>query len=320
MPLLAQLYAPLENTYYDRALYVFACKEAGCRRKVGSVRALRAIYRDEQREEQERLREEEELKVDVTKNAPKSDTKLGDEVFGTSSGGPKNPFASENPFATSNPFESKISNTAKAESEKPVAPAKTADKVKSSPIINDSKEDILAFPCFYIDVEEEILTPKKKPNLSELNAEILEPGTEDDDTSASKTAELGKAVEANMDQVFQKFVDIVENNPEQVVRYQRSLKPLLYSGSDEVAQRLTTSPLEYPRGAHGSRVLELQLMPHAIMVLEGDDDNIANGMEWGTIFVATAEVDALPNLDAHGVGYAEEWVGVQWEEVMIAPE
>jgi pre-rRNA-processing protein TSR4 len=37
-----------------------------------------------------------------------------------------------------------------------------------------------------------------------------------------------------------------------------------------------------------------------------------DGMEWGTIIAATCT--CVPNmLDKEGVGYVEEWAGVQWE-------
>lgn len=319
MPLLAQVYAPLEDTYYDRALYVFACKSAGCRRKEGSVRALRAIYRNEEREEKERRREQEELEKELSKTAA-PEAKIGDQLFGDKSGDTTNPFASSNPFG-GDPFaKPAVKESTKDTAKESSKSTKDAKKPQAKPASNPSAE-FPSYPCFYIDVEEEYLTPKKQMDISGLNVEMLEAGADDaeDAGPSGKAAELGKEVEANTDPVFQRFVDIVENNPEQVVRYRRPLAPLLYSGSDDVARQLTADPLEIPDGPRGSRTLELQLMPHAIMALEGDDDNIANGMEWGSIFIATSDVDTL-DVDSNGVGYLEEWVGVQWEEVLAAPQ
>ena len=67
-------------------------------------------------------------------------------------------------------------------------------------------------------------------------------------------------------------------------------------------------------GAH--RVFELQLTPHAIVELEVDEEGY-EGMEWGTIILAVCEKDCVPSsVTGEGqVGYVEEWVGVQWEEV-----
>lgn len=67
------------------------------------------------------------------------------------------------------------------------------------------------------------------------------------------------------------------------------------------------------------RAFELQLVPHAIAVLEEGREGIGlgpkddPGMEWGTLIVGVCSV----NCGADQVGVAdwrEEWVGVQWEE------
>lgn len=59
------------------------------------------------------------------------------------------------------------------------------------------------------------------------------------------------------------------------------------------------------------RCFEFQIMPTAISVLEGDDVGF-DGMEWGTIIVGSC-LCVPKSLDANGVGWVEEWVGVQWE-------
>jgi pre-rRNA-processing protein TSR4 len=39
-------------------------------------------------------------------------------------------------------------------------------------------------------------------------------------------------------------------------------------------------------------------------------------MEWGTVIVGGCEGDCqVRGVNAGGVGYLEEWVGVQWEEL-----
>lgn len=63
------------------------------------------------------------------------------------------------------------------------------------------------------------------------------------------------------------------------------------------------------------RVFEVQLTPHAITELEAEEMSI-DGMEWGTIIMAVCSKDCKPSDVEEGeVGYVEEWVGVQWEEV-----
>lgn len=61
-------------------------------------------------------------------------------------------------------------------------------------------------------------------------------------------------------------------------------------------------------------------MPKMIIDLENNYNDVKqiidNGMEWGTIIVATDSEDFVPVnwLDDNGVAYLEEWCGVQWEE------
>lgn len=62
-------------------------------------------------------------------------------------------------------------------------------------------------------------------------------------------------------------------------------------------------------------MFELQLTPHAITELEVDEMGM-EGMEWGTVIVGVCGKDCVPNATGDGeVGYLEEWVGVQWEEL-----
>jgi pre-rRNA-processing protein TSR4 len=63
------------------------------------------------------------------------------------------------------------------------------------------------------------------------------------------------------------------------------------------------------------RVFEVQLTPHAITELEGDSMSI-DGMDWGTIILGVCGKDCTASDVGEGeVGYLEEWVGVQWEEL-----
>jgi len=95
-------------------------------------------------------------------------------------------------------------------------------------------------------------------------------------------------------------------------------KLLVGSGKDNA--KITTASVNgnrIPRcGNCGSgRVFEVQLTPHAIMDLEREETSI-DGMEWGTIIVGVCERDCQQKGVNHGgVGYVEEWAGVQWEEL-----
>jgi pre-rRNA-processing protein TSR4 len=136
--------------------------------------------------------------------------------------------------------------------------------------------------------------------------------------------------ESAMDKTFQKFADRMAQNPEQVLRYEFGGSPLLYSTTDAVgkllapansASKVTTAASvdgsRIPRCAAcgSSRLFELQLTPHAITVLEENEMSI-EGMDWGTVILAACGKDCSPHGTEVGqVGYTEEWVGVQWEEL-----
>jgi pre-rRNA-processing protein TSR4 len=141
--------------------------------------------------------------------------------------------------------------------------------------------------------------------------------------------------ESSIDKTFQKFADRLGQNPEQVLRYEFKGKPLLYSDTDPVGKllaahsenasssnaKVTTSSSRTGSGlprcqtCGADRVFEAQLTPHAITELEAQDMSV-DGMEWGTIILGVCSKDCKPADVSEGeVGYVEEWVGVQWEEM-----
>lgn len=136
-----------------------------------------------------------------------------------------------------------------------------------------------------------------------------------------------------MDKTFQKFASRLSQNPEQVLRYELGGSPLLYSTNDAAGKLLssqatrtaTTAKIQLRASRDGprlppcencgaKRVFELQLVPHAITMLEVDETGL-DGMDWGTIIVGVCERDCGDRGVEQGVwGWVEEWVGVQWEE------
>lgn len=228
--------------------------------------------------------------------------------------------------------------------------------------------DVPAFPAaYYLYVENEVIDPRASDKANKSVTASLSPAdlrnlliSDDTEFADPKTKSKGKgkskgsgnptALEAatnetlkSQDPAFQKFVDVVGQNAQQVVRYYRSgasaatastnddaAAPLLYSSRDAVARILLppagaavpASGFVPPIPAHPvtgePRAVEMQVMPHAISVLEeslGAKQILERGMEWGTIFVATPLADpAAAELGPDGVGYFEEWVGVQWEK------
>lgn len=340
---LAMINADLPDEWYDRRLYVLTCIEPKCRRKEGSVRAIRGIKKDpaemarrekEQTDklERERQREEEQLKKE------EEDRQKLQGLFGKKDS--SNPFASK---SGGNPFASKSSNPfAKKNDEK--APAKPTFAEVSKPAMSkiekpiDPVGDLPQYPGYILFFDQEVLDPKNQylPPLPD-NLKIQEDGTVIDDNASISSGNLPKVNpnEKNSEDIsklvddatFQNFTNVVSFNTGQVVRYELNGQPLLYSSKDKVSKVFYDSDGKLRKSSEwtipapafnpsGERRFELQLMPKMIIDLEkdADIDILRDGMEWGTIIVATDAADVAPSLDSNGVCYVEEWVGVQWEE------
>ncbi|KAJ9114643.1 hypothetical protein QFC22_005519 [Naganishia vaughanmartiniae] len=117
MPLLSQIYCPMEQGENDRTLYVWACPKAACQRRAGSVRAFRASARNEvyaadaaekrakAEAEVKRLAEAEQKKKEAAKVNPfaigagtaSTETGFGNALFG--SAGTFGTTSASNPFA-----------------------------------------------------------------------------------------------------------------------------------------------------------------------------------------------------------------------------
>jgi len=169
------------------------------------------------------------------------------------------------------------------------------------------------------DAEYEALDPTPPPVTQNTAAVPME--LDNDDGSGGGGQEDKETYESNMDTTFQKFADIVGQNPEQCIRYEFGGQPLLYSKADAVGKLLKAGGPGMPRCSNcgANRVFEVQLTPHAIEQLESEEDNdIAEGMDWGTIIVGVCEKDCTERGQRNGeTGYVEEWAGVQWEELTV---
>ncbi|KAG7834025.1 hypothetical protein KL919_003003 [Ogataea angusta] len=331
MHLLLQCYANLADTLYDRVIYIFGCDKARCRRKNGSVRALRALSKDPdliKKREQELEEIENKKKAAQQKDA---ETKSKLESLANSLFNPSDSTnAQSNPF--SNPFAQKLSNPfaqpETKDSAKPTYAEVTKPVEKPRPRVSAEPVDIPAYPGYILYVDQEAFDIKKQklPPLPEVDAAASAQISQPNPSNPSKIPTVDENVSKMVDDpTFQHFSHIVSFNPTQVLRYDLNGSPLLYSSKDDVAklfydsngrlrpQALIPNP---PYNPSSERRFELQLMPKAIIDLEAGNDDILSGMEWGTIIVATDLTDYIPDhlYDENHVGYVEEWCGVQWEE------
>ena len=340
MNLLLQLNGDLPDRFpgHERRLYVWACRRKACRRKDGSVRGFRATRQTAVKAAPPAAKEE--------KSAPpaKPASNLGETLFGVKSttAANANPFAapgtsssaSDNPFATASSLAAK---PAQKPSETPVEslPQTFADKARlaSPPPTQAAQPTTPAeawpeksgfpepYPAYYIDADKEYIdaSPEDIPqNVRVDNGEGSSAGEKD----------MKDAFESSMDKTFQKFADRLSQNPEQVLRYEYDGQPLLYSKKDKVGKLLdppqskdakvkTSGSGKIPRCTNcgAERVFELQLTPHGITELEAEEMGL-EGMDWGTILLGVCSKDCQERGKKEGeVGYVEEWIGVQWEEL-----
>jgi pre-rRNA-processing protein TSR4 len=182
------------------------------------------------------------------------------------------------------------------------------------------------YPLYYlVDADYEILDKLEDVAIPKTTMDL-----DEGSGSGGNQKEDKDVYESTIDKTFQKFADRLAQNPEQVIRYEFKGQPLLYSKHDAVGKLLGAGAKEenvqvktsngsggkMPRCGNcgGDRVFEVQLTPHAIIELESEETGI-DGMEWGTIIVGVCERDCQAKRVEAGVGYVQEWAGVQWEEL-----
>lgn len=188
------------------------------------------------------------------------------------------------------------------------------------------------YPHYYLDAEYETLS---RPSTPEMPTSV--PMIEEEAGPASAGDNGKDAFESSIDKDFLRFSTRLGHNPEQVLRYEWRGTPLLYASGDAVGKLFSSNSSsssgnvktasrektgnKIPRceSCGKERVFEVQLVPHAISVLEEGREGIGFGpkdecgMEWGTVILGVCAANC--GLATEGVvGWREEWVGVQWEE------
>lgn len=272
MVLLLQLNGDLPEFFpgHERRLYVMTCRRKTCRRKEGSVKALRGIRITEvapKDKRKENAKSEPKEKVAISK----SDMNLGETLFGTKpssssasanpfstnskSATPSNPFstssssASNNPFAAAglpaSDFAAKLPQRASETTDLPktfasalslnIGPPQFGPPPPPEPWPQDS-ELPPAYPLHYlVDANYEILDKMEDPPIPTKTIDL------DEGLGGSNQKEDKDVFESTIDKTFQKFADRLAQNPEQVIRYEFKGQPLLYSKHDDVGKLLGSS-------------------------------------------------------------------------------
>ncbi|KAE8449955.1 hypothetical protein EG329_007094 [Mollisiaceae sp. DMI_Dod_QoI] len=354
MVLLLQLNGDLPESFpgHERRLYVLSCRRKTCRRKEGSVRVLRGVRIAEAFAKEKKEAKKGEPKPDTQPSKPAIN--LGETLFGakpSSTSAHANPFSTSSGAAASNTFSSPTSNTSsnpfaaaglpphELATKLPQQPTTTADLPKTFASALSLNNDATPPPPEPWPQESDLPPPYPLYYLADADYEVLDKVEElpiptqtmdlDEGGGSSSQKEDKDVYEDTIDKTFQNFADRLAQNPEQVIRYEFKGQPLLYSKHDAVGKILAGSGKEntkvtissvngnrIPRCGNcgAGRVFEVQLTPHAIMELEREEMSL-DGMEWGTIVVGVCEKDCQQRGADSGVGYVEEWAGVQWEEL-----
>ncbi|WWC62959.1 uncharacterized protein I303_105557 [Kwoniella dejecticola CBS 10117] len=296
IPLLTQVYCPLENGENDRVLYVFACARLKCQKRDGSVRAFRASKRNEEyvkdveekRKIAEAAAEAEREKARKNPFTLSSDAQPNGALFGSSQplfGAATS--SSPNPFASSAPVPAPQQSSSEAIPD--VSKLSLSDAPSTSTTLGPP---IPAYqPAQYLSTIEEYIPPAEDVDF-ESDSEI----DGDEDMKATMLDDTWeRMLPKHLDEVFQQFVRKLESSDggqKQVLRYEFDGIPVPYSSASPITRKLfpgCEKPLkkdeeldlnELYRGKSslngiippctlcgGERTFELQLVPYLISLL-----------------------------------------------------
>jgi len=236
-----QLWAPFENSPYDRAVYVWGCARSGCQRKGGSIRAWRALrYNETYASKLERKRATPALveakpthqnvnpfsmSTDVA-NMPHSG--LGSDMFNSGlpldSGG----------IITSQgsvPDESAGSDDDNA-STSSVSSAIVA--LASVTLVDSLWQSSPSYHPQYLSTANEYIPPPKKAS-DEPTAEIIDDNGVTQEGHAWASEKYENSI--HTDHVFDRFNERTSHEPQQCVRYDLGGIPMPFA-SDDLYKRL----------------------------------------------------------------------------------
>ncbi|KAK7679486.1 hypothetical protein QCA50_017540 [Cerrena zonata] len=259
MELLVQLWCPLEDSPYDRVLYVWGCARGSCQGKDdGSVRAWRALrFNEKYAAKLEKKRARQKAKEDAKKAAQKAEEErkssakvnpfsmkssagapsfgmgLGNQIFGNvSADGPEDE-QDEPSSAADDDSSSEDEDSSGSEDELVTAMA-------SSTLDTSEWATAPAYTSLYLSTFSEYL-PKQKtpkvPSADDVEAEH-ENGKQPKDVS---WAMEGYENSLETDHVFDRFSQRVEYQSDQCVRYDMGGTPLPFA-HDAVFDRLFPVP------------------------------------------------------------------------------
>ncbi|XP_054266645.1 programmed cell death protein 2-like [Macrosteles quadrilineatus] len=315
LPLIVQIYAPLEKSPYHRTLYIFGCINPNCWNQKGSWVCLRSQILDTKSVETESDRQETTQNFDWCEGADNwEDEENGNFIQGVNNdpsmingnlssrmeglcvagGGAEGGEEVSAAGAMCNP----LSYLATAEIEGDEGEVVTIDtpttaqtdvialfdKVKPVPQV---PSDSLQFASFFISVCEEDVAKTVSPvnadvykhmMMDEEVNSVINKTTTEAEVNASDTGEkYEKTLPPHGDKLFHQFITRIQRNPGQILRYIR----------DGGAPLFLYPPSDVPRccqHCHGDLVFELQLLPTLITRLQLSGSGSGH-IEFGTVLV-----------------------------------
>ncbi|KAI5949364.1 hypothetical protein KGF54_005599 [Candida jiufengensis] len=227
LSLYLQAYSPLDNTFYDRVIYIFGCQDPSCSKKKGSIKAIRGINKNEEvinknksdvdkmedklNSNNEELRKK-KLSDEITKNLFKKDDSTDKEAN-------LNPFGGSNPFGnSSNPFNSNLNPFDKQPEPKPEPkkePSKKQPQQKSSyaeiasnnappppPKPTQVEGELPQYPGNFVYIESEKFKKDKTTDEELAKYKHLIEQSQDDDESINESQTSQKRRESSSSAVL----------------------------------------------------------------------------------------------------------------------
>lgn len=263
MALLLQLNGDLPERFpgHQRRLYIFSCKKKACRRKKGSIKALRGTRVEpkslERSSHEPSNQKPQDLPLSLSAQAPDLGSSIFKSNFQSVPSPGLNPFSKRpeagmqpiaiNPFSSTSKPMTKTARPAPESSghglesladtfadKAKISKTPEASQLISSPAASWPPQSELpkSYPSYFLDSDTEYLDPVTPPLMDNQTAKM----DVDSKIDASDAKGDKEVFESAIDKTFQRFAERVAQNADQVLRYEFGGTPLLYSSTDAVGQ------------------------------------------------------------------------------------
>ncbi|KAF8299305.1 hypothetical protein DL93DRAFT_2067875 [Clavulina sp. PMI_390] len=250
MELLVQLWCPLESSAFDRTLHVWGCSRPGCQRKQGSVKSMRALrYNAKYAAKLEARRQIQAAKKAAVPKAKStvnpfstSAASSGPQLFGGGFGDDETPNDdawgaqaegdAESSGDPSSASEGEDEGEDEEEESAPAPPTSTSDEVSAlaaslEETTISSKPSAPSHPPLYLDTVFEYITPVVTNDAASKFAKKT--ASQSQDGGDNPWGVEGYEKMQGIDEVFERFVARVENEPQQCLRYDLRGTPLPFA-------------------------------------------------------------------------------------------